>query len=271
MTQIAVPGMTLEVQSHGDMGAPSVVLVAGFTQQLTDWDDAFIDGLIAIGMHVVRFDNRDVGMSGRATETYLLADLAADTVGVLDALGLADAHLLGVSMGGMIAQQVAISYPDRVRSLTSVMSTTGRRADSVSTPEAAAVLASGTSHSEAEFVAQRQEFARVCGSPAYPTDPAVIAERARVGWSRGYDAEGVLRQFRAIFAPRQDRTEGLQSLRIPALVIHGAEDPLIAPIGGEATAAAIPGAELWIIPGMGHDLPSQLNGQLIERLRSFWL
>lgn len=247
----------------------AVLLVAGFTQQLTDWDDDFCARL-ARRHRVIRFDNRDVGRSERATERYRIADLAADARGVLDALGIERAHVLGVSMGGMIVQQLAIDHPGRILSLTSVMSTTGRRADTSTTPEAADALASGPAHDEASLVREMLNFARICGSPDYPTPPAIIEQRARTRWSRGYDASGIGRQFQAIFAPGQDRTEALTRVRTPTLVIHGEADPLIGVIGGRATAAAVPDAELWVIPGMGHDLPAQLNEQITERLLSFW-
>jgi pimeloyl-ACP methyl ester carboxylesterase len=229
---------------------------------------------------VIRFDNRDAGRStsrpewgvpdvraivagDRTTVPYLLADLAADTAGLLDALGVPRAHVVGASMGGMIAQQVAIDHPDRVASLCSIMSTTGERSVGRATPEAAAVLARPPAPDRAAAVAASVASARIVGSPGYPAAEEELVRRAEAKYDRAYNPIGTLRQYAAIIAS-PERTDALGKVTVPTVVIHGAADPLITLSGGEATAAAVPGAELVVLDGMGHDLPRPLWPRIIS-------
>jgi pimeloyl-ACP methyl ester carboxylesterase len=267
-------------ETFGDPADPPVVLVMGLATQMLGWPDEFCAGLADRGHHVIRFDNRDVGLSTHidgapppdlaaalagdtSSASYTLAEMAADTVGLLDALGIASAHLVGASMGGMIAQAVAIEHPDRVRSLTSIMSTTGDRAVGAASAEAVQVLLASAAVTREEAVERTVATLRVIGSPGYELDEAAVRDLAGRSYDRAHDPPGVLRQLLAI-AASPDRTPRLAGIRAPTLVIHGADDPLIDVSGGRATAAAIPGAELVVIDGMGHDLPRALWSGVID-------
>jgi pimeloyl-ACP methyl ester carboxylesterase len=196
---------------------------------------------------------------------YQLSDMADDTAGLLDALGIESAHVLGVSMGGMIAQSLAIQYPERVRTLVSIMSTTGDPLVGQPHPEAMAALLVPPPQNEQEVVEQALKNWQVFGSPGFPQPDDRIAARAIAAYERGFHPAGTARQLMAVgFAP--DRTPQLRRLDIPTLVIHGESDPLIDPSGGRATAAAVPGAVLWMIPGMGHDLPSAFYAEIADRV-----
>lgn len=274
--------LTIAYESLGDPSDPPLVLVPGLGRQLIGWHDDLCAMFVERGLRVVRYDNRDSGesthlhdvrqpdlracMNGDASSApYRLSDMAADAVGLLDALDTDSAHLLGTSLGGMIAQTVAIERPERVRSLTSVMSTTGARSAATTTPEATAVLMQQTARSREEAMDLAVESARVIGSPGFPMDEAWIRERARRGFDRGYDPRGIARQLAAIFASG-DRTAALRELSVPTLVIHGEKDPLISVGGGIATAEAIEGAELMTISGMGHDLPRAVWPRIVDRV-----
>jgi pimeloyl-ACP methyl ester carboxylesterase len=200
-----------------------------------------------------------------ASVSYTLSDMAADTVGLLDALGLASAHIVGASLGGFVAQTVAIEHPTRVRSLTSIMSTTGSRSVGQPHPAAMAAFAGPPVTTRDQIVQRMVDVARVTGSPGYPPDPAVVAERARRAFDRAFDPIGMVRQAIASVASG-DRTERLRALEVPALVIHGDGDRLVDVSGGRATAAAIPGAELVVIEGMGHDLPTPLWARIATKI-----
>jgi pimeloyl-ACP methyl ester carboxylesterase len=266
----------------GDPKATPVLLIMGLGAQLITWPDGFCDELVARGFHVIRFDNRDVGesthmtgapvpdmmaaLSGNlASASYTLSDMAADTVGLLDALGIESAHLVGASLGGFIAQTLAIEHPTRVRSLTSMMSTTGNRAVGQPHPAAMAVFAPAPVTTREQIVQRMIDISRVTGSPGYPPDPQLVAERARRAFDRAFDPIGMVRQAIASVASG-DRTARLRELDVPALVIHGDGDPLVDVSGGRATAAAIPGAELLVIEGMGHDLPKPLWPQIADKI-----
>jgi pimeloyl-ACP methyl ester carboxylesterase len=258
----------LEYETFGDDRPEAVLLINGLGSQMTRWTVPFCEKLVARGYRAIRFDNRDTGLSTWPAETYTLADMAADAVAVLDAAGVAKAHVAGLSMGGMVGQLVAINHPQRALSLTSIMSTTGAEAAVKSTPEAAAVLNTPAPDPRTDleaFIAHGVRNARTIGSPAYPRDEAALRERAVAEMRRAYNPPGVARQMAAVRADG-DRTERLIRLRIPAVVLHGADDPLLMAVGGEATAAAIPGAELRIIPGMGHDMPPALYDTFIDAI-----
>jgi pimeloyl-ACP methyl ester carboxylesterase len=274
--------MYVACERFGDPEAPPVLLVMGLATQMLGWPDGFCSALVALGLHVVRFDNRDVGLSAHlhdapppdvtaamrgetSSASYTLSDMAADTVGLLNALGLDSAHIVGASMGGMIAQTIAIEHPDRVRSLTSIMSTTGDRAVGKATPEALEALLTPPASSRHDAVDQTISIVRVIGSPGFELDEDELRERAGLAYDRAYDPPGVARQLVAIVASG-DRTAGLRLVRVPTLVIHGAEDALVHVSGARATAQAIPGAELVVIDGMGHDLPRALWPEITARI-----
>ena len=276
MTIVRANGIELEYDERGEAGDPPLLLIMGLGAQMTDWPPEFCDLLAARGYRVIRFDNRDSGLSGggegvpdiRAVMAggappYRLADLAADTAGLLDALGIDAAHVVGVSMGGMIAQQLTLDFPDRVRSLCSIMSTTGDRTVGASTPEAAAVLLRPPANNRDEAIAAAMVVSRTIGSPGLAIDEDELLRRASAKVDRAYRPDGTARQYAAILGS-PDRTPRLGEIKVPVAVVHGAEDPLITVSGGEATAAAIPGAELTVVPGMGHDLPPVFWPQVID-------
>jgi pimeloyl-ACP methyl ester carboxylesterase len=246
------------------------------------WPDEFCAGLADRGLFVVRFDNRDIGLSthlddrgapdimailggDRSNVPYALADLADDTVGLLDVLGIDSAHVVGASMGGMIAQLVAIRHPHRVRSLTSIMSTTGDPA--VGAPAAAAmgVLLAPPATDRESAIQRAVDAYRVIGSPGFEFDEQALRERAGLSYDRRYNPAGVARQLAAVLAT-PDRTADLAAVGVPALVIHGERDSLVNVSGGRATAAAIPGAELLVVDGMGHDLPRAIWPEITDRI-----
>jgi pimeloyl-ACP methyl ester carboxylesterase len=258
----------IEHQSFGDDQPATVLLVNGLGSQMTRWPEAFCEKLAARGYRAIRFDNRDTGLSTWPSEAYTLKDMAQDGMAVLDAAGVKQAHVAGVSMGGMIVQRMALDHPGRVLSMTSIMSTTGAREAFRSTPEAAAVLNLPPPDPRIDFeafVQNRMANARTIGSPAYPWTDEENRARVIAEYQRAFNPAGVARQRRAVEADG-DRTAALAGLTIPVVVLHGAEDPLLMPVGGEATAAAIPGAELRIIPGMGHDLPPGLHDIFIDAI-----
>jgi pimeloyl-ACP methyl ester carboxylesterase len=270
-------GITLAYSETGS-GEP-LVLVAGLGQQLHSWPDAFCEELAGRGYRVIRFDNRDAGRSTHMgfrppsigaimrrrwpREQYDLTDMATDTVGLLDVLDLADVHIVGVSMGGMIAQTVAALHPDRVRTLTSIMSNTGAR--KVGRPALSTWLLMGgrPARTRAEAETRAVRIFRHIGSHGYPFDEAAVRELAGTGWDRDPSPAGVGRQLAAIFRSG-DRTTRLGSITAPTLVIHGDRDRMVHPTGGAATARAIPGAALVTIPGMGHDLPKGAWPRLLD-------
>ena len=259
----------IEYQTFGDGQAETVLLVNGLGSQMTRWPEAFCEKLAARGFRVIRFDNRDTGLSTWLDgHDYTLAAMADDAVAVLDAAGVARAHIAGVSMGGMIVQRMAIDHPDRVLSMTSIMSAPGAQGTLTSTPEAAAVLNAAAPDPKADFeafVAHGIRNARTIGSPGYPWTDAELRARVEAEYRRAFNPPGVVRQRRAIMADG-DRTPALRKLSVPTVVLHGADDPLVQPVGGTATAEAIPGAELRMIPGMGHDLPPGLHDIFLDAI-----
>ncbi|MET0559047.1 MAG: alpha/beta hydrolase [Solirubrobacterales bacterium] len=267
-------GIELAYQEIGDPDGEPLLLVMGLATQMIAWDEEFCRQLAERGFRVVRFDNRDIGrstkieaagvpnridmLSGRRSSApYLLSDMAADTVGLMDHLEIDSAHLVGASMGGMIVQTAAIEHPKRVRSLVSIMSTTGSRWVGFPTFKAFGVLLGTPPRSRDAAIERAFRTFSVIGSPAYPFDKEQIRRIAGTAYDRGHSSAGVARQLHAITASG-DRTRGLRGVEIPATVIHGDSDALVRPSGGRATAKAIPGARLKIIEGMGHDLPPKL-------------
>jgi len=266
----------------GDRQAPPVLLVMGIAQQLIGWPDGLCDEIVGRGLHVIRFDNRDVGESTHMTNapmpnfvaamagdtssaSYTLSDMAGDSVGLLDALGIDSAHLVGASMGGFIAQTIAIEHPTRVRSLTSMMSSTGDRSVGQAHPEGMQVFALPPAFTREDVMKRSQTAFRLVGSTGFEIDIDAIAERAGRAFDRSFDPIGVMRQGVAVLASG-DRTARLRTLDVPTMVIHGAVDKLCDVSGGRATAAAIPGAELLVIEGMGHDLPRALWPQFATKI-----
>jgi pimeloyl-ACP methyl ester carboxylesterase len=269
----------LAYERFGDPAAPPVLLIMGLGTQMVGWHADFCALLAERGLHVIRFDNRDVGLSTHmhdapapdvaaaysgdlSSASYTLWDMASDTVALLDELGIERAHVVGASMGGMIAQCLAIEHPSRLLSLTSIMSTTGDPSVGTATEAAMGALLAPPARTREEAIQRAIDGARVIGSPGL-VDEAAVAERSGTSFDRSHDPAGVGRQLVAIVAGG-DRTERLRSVDVPTLVIHGAADPLVGPSGGEATAAAIPGARLELIAGMGHDLPRPKWPQIID-------
>ncbi|MGH9645662.1 MAG: alpha/beta fold hydrolase, partial [Bryobacteraceae bacterium] len=238
------------------------------------------------GLQVIRFDNRDIGLSTHMTDapppdlpaalagdlssvSYTLSDMAGDAAGLVEALGFAQAHVVGASMGGAIAQTVAIEHPDRVRSLTSMMSTTGNMSVGQASRDVLREVFSGPpANTREEVIQQRLRASRAVGSPGYPSDEKEVAALAGRAYDRCHDPIGIARQAIATVASG-DRTELLRHLEVPTLVIHGLADRMVDVSGGRATAEAIPGAELVLIEGLGHNLPPGLHSQLAERVAEF--
>ena len=283
---IGPAGIDIVYQRLGNPEAPAVLLIMGVAAQLIAWPDSFCQALAARGLQVIRFDNRDVGLSTHMTGaptpnlpaalagdlssvSYTLSDMAADCVGLLDALGIAAAHVVGASMGAAIAQTVAIEHPARVRSLTSMMFTTGNPSVGRTAPEVLREIFSGPPAATRDDVIQQMLRAfRAVGSTGYERDEQEIAERAGRSYDRCHDPMGAARQGIATIASG-DRTERLRQLQVPALVIHGLADRMCDPSGGRATAEAIRGAALVLIEGMGHDLPAALRLPLAGRIAEF--
>ncbi len=290
MPQISVNGLSFEYESSGSASHPALLLIMGLGAQLVRWPLRFCDKLVERGFRVVRFDNRDIGLSAKMDGApvpelatiiaarmaglpvrvpYTLEDMAADTVGLMDALGIEKAHIVGASMGGMIAQLVAVDYAPRVLSLTSIMSTTGNPALPPPTPAAAAVLMSRAPNpSDLDaYLRHSLNTLRVIGSPGAPFDEAAARERLITEVKRNYNPAGFGRQLAAVTA-NGDRRERLRRLATPTMIVHGADDPLVPVACGRDTAENIPGAELRIIPGMGHDLPPQYHDQIVDAIVS---
>jgi pimeloyl-ACP methyl ester carboxylesterase len=279
-------GIDICYEIFGDAKAEPMLLIMGLGAQMIHWDDDFCRQLAARGFRVIRFDNRDIGKSSKLTggkrltplellklrflkipvaAPYKLLDMAEDTIGLMDALGIQSAHLVGASMGGMIAQEIAISFPKRVRSLTSIMSTTGNPKVPPPTREAAAVLMAPPPATKEEFFVRFAQTWKVLRAGSFPEDEALDRSRAERTFERGLNPTGVGRQFRAILASGS-RKERLSQVKAPTLVIHGSVDPLVRPEGGKDTAASIPGARFLLIEGMGHALPIPMWPQIIDAI-----
>ncbi|NJN52316.1 MAG: alpha/beta fold hydrolase [Gammaproteobacteria bacterium] len=259
-------------ETHGAVEDPAIVLIRGLGTQLIEWPPSLIASLVAEGLFVVTFDNRDAGLStelvdARSSPPYRVEDMAGDVIGLLDHLQVERAHILGISMGGMIAQHVALSHPARTRSLISVMSSSGN--PDLPRP-AADVFArlNRTATGEDAIIALTAENKAVFGSPGYPESLAVRMTSARRAYERSYRPAGVARQMQAIVADGS-RVDRLRTIRVPTLVIHGADDPLVPLAAGKDTAANIPGSRLIVIDGMGHNLPDALVPEFVGHVAAF--
>ena len=285
MPQITANGLTLEYDERGNTHDPTILLIMGLGAQMLLWPDPFCDLLAERGFRVVRFDNRDIGLSQKFDDAgvpdtlqlmaqaasgqpvdvaYRLEDMADDAAGVLDALGISAAHIVGASMGGMIAQLHAHNHPDKTLSLTSIMSSSGRAELPPGTPQAAqAPLVRPPSMEKDDLVAHGIMLARAIGSPAYPAPEEALKYFTEMLYERSFYPAGMPRQYAAIVASGS-RADLLQKISAPTLVIHGAEDPLLPKEHGIDTATLIPGAGLELIDGMGHDIPAPLYERLVD-------
>jgi pimeloyl-ACP methyl ester carboxylesterase len=279
-------GIEIVYDTFGEATAPALLLVMGLGAQMISWDEDFCRELASRGYYVIRFDNRDVGLSTKFDKAgvpntlallqaqmqgepvqapYTLRDMADDAAGLLDALEIEAAHVVGASMGGMIAQAMAIHHPQRVRTLTSIMSSTGNPDLPHPKPEALSVLLTTPPQDQETYQQHAIKTWHVLAGPGFPVDDAFIAERAARVFDRGLNPAGTARQMAAILTSGS-RKEALQQVSAPTLVIHGDADPLVPVEGGIDTAESIPGAELMIVGGMGHDLPPSLAPRVIDAI-----
>jgi pimeloyl-ACP methyl ester carboxylesterase len=279
-------GIEICYEIFGDAGSEPMLLIMGLGAQMIHWDDEFCWQLAARGFRVIRFDNRDIGKSSKMTggkrltpiellklrflkipvaAPYKLRDMAEDVTGLMDVLGINSTHLVGASMGGMIAQELAILFPQRVRSLTSIMSTTGNPRVPPPTREAAAMLMAPPPATKEDYLARYAQTWKMLRVGSFPQDEALDRSRAERTYERGLNPAGVGRQLRAVLAAGS-RKARLASVKAPTLVIHGTVDPLVHPEGGKDTAASIPGAKLLMIEGMGHALPIPMWPEIIDAI-----
>jgi pimeloyl-ACP methyl ester carboxylesterase len=286
MSRVEANGIQIEYEERGDQGNESLILVRGLGTQLIDWPESFLDGLVGEGFHVVFFDNRDVGLSqnfddsgvpdmgaiasGETQPAYDLQDMADDVIGVMDALDIDKAHIMGISMGGMIVQVAAAAHGERLLSMVSVMSSSGRPGLPAATEAAMASLTAqpDPAGGGAAVDLLTAEGLEICGSPGYPESLEVRLAIARSRRERNYNPGGVSRQMAAVVAAGS-RVELLETIKVPSLVIHGADDPLIPVTGGEDTANCIPDCELEIVPGMGHNLPVGVVPVIVKLVSGF--
>ncbi|MGI8662028.1 MAG: alpha/beta fold hydrolase [Acidimicrobiales bacterium] len=284
MPSVGANGIKLFYEVRGDDDGVALLLINGLGSQLTSWDEAFLDALVDRGFRVIIFDNRDVGLSswmagggsdvgtaivtalagGEVGAPYLLSDMAGDAAALLDALSIEAAHVVGVSMGGMIAQTLAIEHPTRVRSLTSIMSMSGDADVGAPSPEAVASLLRTPATNRAEAIAAYVETWRVIGTPE-AFDEEALGAKGAAAHDRAFNPAGTARQLLAILASGS-RAEGLRALDVPTLVIHGSSDPLVDISGGRRTAELVSGATFVEIDGMAHDLPPNSRTRVIDEI-----
>lgn len=286
MPRIQSNGIEIEYDTFGSPDAEPLLLVMGLGSQMVLWHEEFCGALAERGHYVIRFDNRDVGRSTHldhlgmpdipglvstvmqgevAAAPYRIEDMADDALGLLDALGIERAHVCGASMGGMIVQAMALRAPQRIKSLVSIMSTPGDRDMPPPRPEALMALLQPPVNTLEGVIERSLHIFRTIGSPGFPMDEEWVRERARLQFERGYNPSGMARQLAAILT-QEGRRDRLRTLEIPALVVHGVEDPLVVVECGRATADAIPGAELLLIEGMGHDQPRDVWPRCIDAI-----
>jgi pimeloyl-ACP methyl ester carboxylesterase len=290
VAKVKANGIEIEYETAGNKADPALLLVMGLGAQLTIWPDSFFEGLAKQGFYVIRFDNRDTGLSTgfdswgvpnlsaavqkvmkgeKVDAPYLLKDMAADAIGLLDALGIQRAHMVGASMGGMIVQIVAAQYPERTRSMVSIYSTSGRPGLPQGKPEALAMLsAQPEGPARAQLVAHGMKLRRTIGSPGYPTPDDELRAFVEKNVDRRWWPQGAARQYLSVIASG-DRVELLKTIKVPTLVMHGEDDPLLPAEGGRDVARLVPGAEIEIWPGWGHDFPKALIPKLIDRVAAF--
>ena len=284
MPQALANGIQLEYETFGSQEGRPLLLTMGLGAQMILWDDAFCGALADRGHYVVRYDNRDVGLSTKFEDAgtpdlipmmldpgsapapaYTVDDMADDGVGLLDALGLESAHICGASMGGMIVQTMALRHRERVRSMTSIMSTTGNKELPPADPAVAGRLVMDPPQGREEAIDRTVETFKIIGSPGFDFDEVAVRDKASRSYDRCFLPSGQARQLAAILS-QPNRIAQLQKLDLPTLVVHGEADPLVSVEGGKETAAVIPGAELWLVEGMGHDLPKAIQGELVDRI-----
>jgi len=257
MPRARANGIELEYEVVGDAHAPPLLMIMGLGSQMIVWPEEWIQMLAARGYRVIRYDNRDVGLSTRPDAPYTLDDMADDAAGLLDALDLPSAHVVGASMGGFIAQLLALRHPRRVRSLCIMMSSTGARDVGAPEPDILPMLMMPVPTDRADYIAYRIKISRRLASTAYDFDEPRIRRLAERAYDRAFFPLGGQRQLAAVMSSA-DRTPRLGDIRAPTLIVHGSADPIVAVSGGEALARAIPNATLRLFPGMGHDLPAAL-------------
>lgn len=290
MARAKANGIEIEYETTGDRKNPALLLVMGLGAQLTIWPDKLVHGLADKGFYVIRHDNRDVGLSTdfgkwgpanipaalqaamkgeKVNAPYVLDDMAADAIGLLDSLGIDRAHMVGASMGGMIVQILAGKYPQRTRSMVSIYSTSGRRGLPPGKPEALAMLGSVPEDDTREArVKHGMKLRQTIGSPGFPTPEAELRALVEKNVDRRWYPEGVGRQYVSVMASG-DRVELLKTVKAPTLVLHGEEDPLLPVECGRDVAGLVPGAEIETIAGWGHDFPPQLVPRLVDRISGF--
>ena len=273
MPKVTANGIEIYYEQYGEPTGRPLLLICGLGAHITGWPEGFLDALVAAGFYVTSYDNRDVGLSthldhfgepdagailfGEAQPPYLIADMAADGAGLIAALGMGPQHIVGVSMGGMIAQQFAIDFPELTLSLTSIMSTPAPLEVGTSTPECAAMLTRPRSEDLETFLLEEIENWKLTSGSGYPLDEAWVREQAIKARNRGRNPIGVLRHLCAVVAS-PDRRPALAKVTVPSLVLHGDEDPLVTPSGGVATAEALPHVKHVVYSGVGHSLPAPL-------------
>lgn len=286
MPNVKANGIQIEYDTFGDSSFPALLLIAGNGAQMIVWDVEFCELLAKTGLFVIRFDNRDAGLStkfeeagipdimaaikaamqGKTVESaYTLDDMADDSVGLLDALGIEKAHICGASMGGMIAQVVSCRHPKHVLSLTSIMSTTGNPDLPMGKQEAIAAVVAPAPEEREAYVGHYVNVWRRIWSPGFPFEEERVRRFMQMSYDRSYYPQGMARQNTAVIAGG-DRRPSLSSIKVPTLVIHGADDPLIPVEGGKDTARVIPGARLLIINGMGHDMPKGVWAEIVSAI-----
>ena len=265
MSRATANGLEIEYDAFGDPGAAPLLLINGLGAQMVGWDEDFCRLLAKRGFYVVRFDNRDIGLSTWVHDPYTLDDMAADAAGLLDALGIPAAHVVGASMGGFIAQLVALNHPEHVLSLTSIMSGPGGEDQVQPTPEANALLLAPAPETLEEQIAFGLHAKKTLLGPADPFDQSYERARIEAAIDRAYHPAGFMRQLQAV-AGAPSRIERLRSLRVPTLVVHGDADILVPVDNGRRVAAAVPRARLLEIPGMGHDVPKRVWPHVVDAI-----